>query len=144
MHPSPSRSQSGHPIQARNVQPGPAIKIGVEIFVIIAQWGSGHTIRKWPGGIFDDVSTLTSRSDIERINFTLKTQRKQDEVEGLVERGDMAIFEFMIQTFDERIKERKKAGDARFSILLEPHFEQQGGAVGAEVSRDSESDGKDW
>ncbi len=70
MQPLPSRSKSGHSIQARNVQPNTR----VEIFVI-ASCGSGDIIEKWRGGklreqrlstIFDEVSTLTSRSDIEK------------------------------------------------------------------------------
>ena len=152
MHPSPSRSNFGHPIQARKLSPGPAINIRVEIFVI-APCGSGNVIKKWPGGtlsdkklstIFDELSTLISRSDIERIHFKLKTLKKQDEMECLVERGDMAFFEFMIQSFDELITERKEAGEARVRMLLTPHLERQGRAIRAEIPRDSEINGHDW
>ena len=151
MHSSPSWPNPIPSTQARNDQPGPVVKPGVGIFVI-ALCSSRFTIKKWPSGtlkdkklnaIFDEVSALISRNEIQRINFKLETLKKENGLECLIERGDMAIFEVMIQKFNERIKERKKAGEAKFKILLEPDPEQQG-AEEVKVAQDSESDGEVW
>lgn len=136
--PSPSRSEHDHPIQVGNVK--------TRVVVLVkASCDSGGKTERWRGGkikeqrlsdIFDKLSTITSRSDIESINFTLKALGRQDEAWS-VDRGDMTVFDFMKQDFDEIIRQRKNE-DHR--ILLEPRLEQQGGGVGADVSRDSESD----
>ncbi len=144
MLPSLSRSEHDHPIQERNV------KTRV-ILLVNASCGSGVNIEKWRGGkirkqrlsdIFHKLSTLTSRSDIESIKFKLKALGKQDETWS-VDRGDMTVFDFMIQDFDKRIRKRKNEA---LSVLLEPRLGQQGGVeaeVDAEVSGDSESE-DDW
>ena len=137
--------------RGRNNQLGPSVKPSVEIFVI-AVCNSRCTIKKWPGGtlkdknlstIFDEVSELTSGNEIQKIKFKLETLKKENNLECLIERGDVTIFEVMIQKLNDRMKERKKAGEGKFKILLEAIPEQQG-AEKAKVTQDSESDGELW
>lgn len=64
-------------------------------------------------------------------------------MECLIDRGDVQVFEVMIQKFNERTKERKTAGEARSKVFLEPDPEQQGAAA-AEIAQDSESDEDNW
>ena len=146
-----SRPDPSATIRASDVQVRPTAKPGVEIFVI-ASCGSRVIIKQWPGGtlkdknlntIFDEVLTVVSRNGIQRINFKLETLKKENGLECLIERDDTAVFEVMTQKFDERMKQRRKAGETRFKILLEADPEQQG-AAGAEVNEDSESDGDIW
>ena len=110
-----------------NDQPDLAVKPEVEIFVI-ALFGSRMIIKKWPNetltdmvlyNFFDEGSTRISRSDIQRVKFKLEALKKEDELEYLVERKDMVNLEVMIRKFNQRIKERKKAGETTLKMLLE-------------------------
>ncbi len=127
MHSSPFQSRSDAGMQAINDQPDLAVKPEVEIFVIML-FGSRTIVEKCPNetltdrivyNIFDEVSTRISKSDIQGINFKLGTSKKEVELECLLERENMVIFEVMIQKFNERIEERKKAGETTFKMLLE-------------------------
>ena len=110
--------------QAESLRPEHALSSEQETFVI----ASGE-IMKYPGRIleteeldtiFDEVSTLISGNDLQKIHFKLETsERKIVEVvmNSLVERGEMGCFRTTIQRFRRCIEESKEA----LRIVLEPH-----------------------
>lgn len=148
MAPSTSQPSSSAPTPARSGQAHLAAKPRVEIFVIAA-----CRIQKWPGGsikdkeldtIFDEVSALISRNNIQSIKFKLEPlNQKETPLEYFIERSEKEAFELVIQRFAQRREERRKAGEARFTISLEPVFERQGAAE-AEAAQASQSDEDIW
>ena len=151
MGPLTSQPNSSAPAPARFEQPRPAVKPGVEVFVIAAR-GSRVTIKKWPGGslkdkeldtIFAEVSALIVRNDIQSINFKLETLNKEDALEFFIDRSEKEAFELMVQRFNQRMKERRQVGEARFKISLEPEFERQGAAE-AEAAQVSQICEDNW
>ena len=134
-------------ITAKADNAAPTMRPKVEIFVV-ASSGSQITIKKWSGGtlrgrtlksIFNEVSTTFSERTLQRIKFQLQTLKKENRMECLIERDDDQVFEVMMQKFNERIKERKRAGETRFKLFLKPDYGIQG-ATEVAVSEGSESE----
>lgn len=105
----------------------PAARPEVKILVVESS-GPQTTIKKWPGGIlrgrtlksiFDEVSATFSAQTLQRIKFQLQALKKENGLECLIEREDDQVFEVMMRKFNERIKERKRAGETRFKLVLE-------------------------
>lgn len=151
-HSSPSRQRRPSPAaQGRNDQPGPAVNRQVEILVISFR-GSLATFKEYPGGslkgkelhvIFDEVSKLMSRQEIQRIKFKLETSRKANDRKCIVERGDTNVFPLWRKAVKRQIKKCAHAGETRFKILLELDPDQQG-AEEAEDANHDESDEDYW
>lgn len=154
-----SQPDSGPSAQKSNDQLGSAVKPSVE-YLVVASWGAQTIIMDWPSGtlkdknantIFDEVSTMTTRNDIQTIGFRLetwkktpkkswkRTSKKEKGPDFVIQRGHMAGFEVVRERLNGRMNERKKAGDARFRISLEPDPKEQS-VGGVEVTSDPESD----
>ena len=134
-HPTPSQLDSDPSTQAGNNQTVPTVEPEV-VVLFLDRNGSRYTVKtmkNWQSGtlkdkkstIFDDVSRRFSRDDLQRINFRLETSKKPNEMEILIERDDMGVFEAVIQMFNKRIHKCKKAGEAKFTLWLELDLEQQ-------------------
>ena len=130
----PSPKESDPSMTAETDLAAPTVKLEVEIFVVTSS-GSEITIKKWPSrtlrgrklkSIFDEVSTIFPEQTLQRIKFQLQTLKKENEMECLIEREDDQVFEVMTRKFNERIKERKRAGETKFKLVLEPDRGVQG------------------
>ena len=125
----------------------PAIRPEVNVLVVESS-GPRITIKKWPGAtlkgrtlksVFDEVSSMFPEQTLLTIKFQLQTQKKEDAMECLIGRDDDEAFEFMMQKFNERIRERIRAGETRFKLVLEPERGVEG-ATGGAVSEASGSE----
>lgn len=76
--------------------------------------------------VFDEVSAMISRNDVEKINFYLETLKKENDLDYDLERSETEAFELIIQIFGRRMRERRNAGEDSFKIFLQTEHEQQG------------------
>ena len=74
---------------------------------------------------------MLSEPTLQTIKFQLQTLKKENGMECLIGRDDDEAFDFMMQKLNERIRERIRAGETRFKLVLEPERGVEGATEGA-------------
>ena len=115
--------------------------------MVIASRTPRLVMKHWLGGslrynpldkMFREVSALIGRTEIDFIEFKLKTSRT--DVEFKFCRGDVDTFNNMKVEFNRRINEDVRKGKYKFEMRLEPDFGEQGSEEMAEEDGEDSDD----
>ena len=89
--------------------------------VVIRQWQNGILAQKSLDTLFNEISTFTSKKDVQRIEVTLNTSRRK--LNHFVDRGDDRMYDAVKAKLKKKIKkDTRSSGNSKIvEIRFEPN-----------------------
>ena len=147
-------SSEGRPTPAGSSPQAPQSKTKPRYFVATSRnglldkdyWGCGSLGDKSLADVFENVTALTSKGNIEEIEFALVSRLpsgRSQSIKYSIRKRDVELYEEMKEVFRATIKSDKKVGFRTFDVLAVVRLERSDDRVHAVADIDGEGNDED-